>query len=431
MSTTTIPLDALGAAKDKARRDGYGRYLILPPGGAKPVGYSRVTTVAKALDDGGGLAPWKATMTVCGTIMRRGLRTQWEALMAEYGGDPWYSGTEGKAACKRLVEECSAAGGATDRRDTGTSLHTMTALADLGRPLTHLTEETEADLAAYRRTLDAEGITVYRDLIERTVVLDDFRVAGTFDRGVSVPGFTRPLIADLKCGADLSYSWQTIAVQLAAYSRGDALYEQGAAEDGSQDAREPMPEFDQENGLIIWLNAGTGDCELFLVDLTAGWEAFTHSVWARRWRNAHVAMPLDGGGWRARTDDLVPALEASLAATAPPAPAEQPDDVIDVDQPDYTTELRTWLQGRIDAIGQHPQAAADLARTWPGVPPLLSSADHSADDLAAIELCLNAVERQHKLLFPQPKPEPDDVGLVLQVFPNATIIDNTTEAPTS
>lgn len=36
---------------DAVRRDRWGRYLVVPPDGGKPVGYTRATTVAKALDE--------------------------------------------------------------------------------------------------------------------------------------------------------------------------------------------------------------------------------------------------------------------------------------------------------------------------------------------------------------------------------------------
>ena len=44
--TDTIPLAELGG--DNVRRDQWGRYLVVPPGGGRPTGYTRVTTVAKA-----------------------------------------------------------------------------------------------------------------------------------------------------------------------------------------------------------------------------------------------------------------------------------------------------------------------------------------------------------------------------------------------
>ncbi len=45
---SSIPLSDLSVT-DTARRDQYGRYLIVPPSGGKPMGYTRVTTIAKAL----------------------------------------------------------------------------------------------------------------------------------------------------------------------------------------------------------------------------------------------------------------------------------------------------------------------------------------------------------------------------------------------
>lgn len=421
----TIPLSDLPAA-DEWRRDRWGRYLILPPGERQPVGYTRMTTVAKALDDGGGLAPWKATLTVVGTIMRRGLRTQWEALIASTGGDPWYAGEQSKKDCKRLVEECAAAGGSTDRRDTGTSLHTLTALDDLGRHIDHLTEETARDLDAYRSTLDAAGITVVDGLIEQTVVLDDYRVAGTFDRGYSVPGFERPLIGDLKCGSDLRYSWASICVQLAGYAHGDAIYRQGPATDGSEDVRLPMPEVDQDHGLIVWLNAGTGQCELFLVDLAAGWEAFQHSIWARAWRKRRdLSVPL--ADWVAGTEDdevgSGPGVtEASPGAAAPPAEEGSLDNQLDeLDRLQLEGEVRAWLQGRINAIGAHPQARVDLRASWPAdLPTLRTSTTHTAEQLEAMENLLGQVEKRHALPFPPAKPGVDYLALVVEMFPNST-----------
>jgi hypothetical protein len=470
VNAASIPLSALPAVADKWRRDQWGRYLVAPKPGDKPVGYTRATTVAKALDSGGGLAAWNATMAACGMTLRPGLRARWEALMAEHDGNPWYAGEHSKAECKQLVKECAAVGGANDRSEMGTSLHTITALVDTGRT-PHLSEETERDVRAYLDGLAAAGITPVPDAVELTVVLHDWRVAGTFDRLKIVPGFELPLIADLKTGADLSYSWQTMAVQLAIYSRGDEIYRQGRAEDGSEDVRLPMPAVDQTHGLIMWLDAGSGKLELFLVDLVAGWEAFEHSMFARAWRKRDVSISL--ADYRARTE-LMPALEASLAELAQrglaasgdpqaqivavekdgrryePAPgggmvdvgpagvpaSPESGEVIDADQtepdangpaqPEHTNELRTWLQSRIDAIGKHAEARNELAGMWPrDVPSLLVSADHTPEQLAAIELACNAVEKRFRLPFPPPKPDPDTdaaVARVLHMFPNSTPI---------
>ena len=72
-----------------------------------------------------------------------------------------------------------------------------------------------------------------------TCVLDEHGVAGTFDRAAFVPGFDLPLIADLKSGSSLDYSWPAFAIQLAIYTQANALYEQGAAAD--PDVPRPPP----------------------------------------------------------------------------------------------------------------------------------------------------------------------------------------------
>jgi hypothetical protein len=440
---TTIPLQSLPLPADEIRRDRWGRYLVLPPGSDKPKGYTRVTTVAKTLDEGGGLAPWKASMAVCGTLMRPAIRAQWEALLAQYG-DPWYAGTHVKKECRRLVEEAAAIGGANDRREIGTMMHTVTALHDLGREPGHLSAEVERDLAAYADGLAEAGITILPGLVEQTVVLDGIEVAGTFDRCAGVPDFHLPLIADLKCGADLSYSWQGIAVQLAAYANADAIYRQGISPDGSDDVRLPMPEVDKENGLIMWLDAGSGKLELFLVDLTAGWEAVQQSMWTRRWRKTKLSMPLSDGGWVKSPGgsvvpvgpNLVPALQASLDAVkadvlAKAGPPPEPEPELAPMVPAELVAVRGWLAERIALIGTVHEARADLGLSWPAdMPTLNSSNDHTAEQLAVIERLVADVERRNKIVFPRPRPGHDDdpVGLVLRAFPHSTVITKDTPA---
>jgi hypothetical protein len=423
-----IPLSALPPPLDPTRRDGRGRYLIVPPEGGKPVGYQRVTRTASLLDDSWGIPPWMAAMATIGTLMRRGLRAQWEALLARSNGNPWYYSEETKRECKRLVDEAAAVGGANDRSELGTALHEITSLLDHGRELSHLSEDTAADVRAYQAALAEAGISFLPDMIERIVVLDRLRIAGTFDRGAIVPGFERPMIADLKTGADLSYAWQAIASQLSLYSRGEALYTQGAAEDGSEDVREEPPDWDQENGLVIWLPAGTGTCQLFLVDLTAGWASVDHALWVQDWRNRKVAMDYEPGQldrWSAPTtdDDLETVLEASLAVIEAQAAAVRADQ-IDVDPIEAEAEpldFRGWLQERIDAIGQHPQARQDLATSWPeGVPSLRTSTAHTVPQLDQIEHVLDTVERLHRLAFPSPRPtEAEGLDLIFKLFPQA------------
>ena len=299
---------------------------MVPPDGGKPVGYTRATTVAKTLDDGGGLIPWKATATVVGTLRRPGILASWQALIGEHP-DPWYGSQESKGRCKKLVEQAAEAGGSTDRADIGTALHALIeqAVASGWAQTPILQPGMQADIDAYRRTLDTAGIIIDPTHVEAVVVLDQYSVAGTSDNlSIFVPGYGH-VVGDLKTGADLKYSWQAIAIQLAIYANSSNVYRQGAAADGSADERLPMPDISKEWGLVIHLPAGEARCELHLVDLVAGWEAFKLSMSTRAWRTRKdVAKPLVLTA--APATAIMPAESADIPDfdAQPPLPASNP-----------------------------------------------------------------------------------------------------------
>jgi hypothetical protein len=90
-------------------------------------------------------------------------------------------------------------------------------------------------------------------------------------------------------------------------------------------------------------------------------------------------------------------------------------------------ELRWWLQDRIDVIGAHAAARADVGRHWPaGVPSLRASGAHTDDELAAIERAVDRLETDHSLPFPPSRPGADLrpngwLGRLFGTFPGSTI----------
>ncbi len=326
----------------ETRRDRYGRYQVLTPGTPRPTGYTRATTVAKALDDGGGLIPWKATATMVGALRRPGLHARWQALMSEHP-DPWYGSLDSKNAAKKLVEECAEAGGSTDRADLGTALHAIIEQQLLGVAGTPILQPgMKADIDAF--TAATSGITFDRSLIEAMVVLDRYQVAGTADQlRTTVPGYG-DVVSDLKTGTDLRYSWQAIAMQLAIYAHADNVYAQGEAADGSQDHRLPMPVLSKEVGLVIHLPAGEARCELHLVDLVAGWEAFEHAMWVR--------------GWRGRKNLARPFVAAE---PKPSAPAAEPPPTAPVAEPPPFDDEPPASPEPLTPAAQHAQLRTDPA----------------------------------------------------------------------
>lgn len=336
-------------APSEARRDRWGRYLVVPPAGGRPIGYTRATTVAKALDDQGGLMPWKAAMALTGLMRRPGLRGQLEALISQHPeSGPWYGGPEAKGAIKDLVEECAKAGGSADRADVGTALHAIVEQINAGGT-PHITQEsTAADVDAYLRTIRGAGIVFDPAYIECTFVLDAFKVAGTADMGrARIPGLG-DVIADLKTGTNLDFSWQSIAVQLAIYAHGDAIYRQGDATDGSEDQRFPVPEVRQDVAVVIHLPAGEARCVLYQVDIAAGWQAFERSVWAR--------------AWRGRKDLAQPLAVARAAAT--------------------TRDVQVGVARLLEVARRlPPDAAARVKAAWPAGAPALTTAAGWTDEL--------------------------------------------------
>jgi hypothetical protein len=85
-------------------------------------------------------------------------------------------------------------------------------------------------------------------------------------------------IADLKTGTDLSYSWRSIAIQLAAYADAEHIYNYQTAE------RISLPTIDKDRAIVFHLPAGEARCELYWVDLNAGREGLELALNVRAWR---------------------------------------------------------------------------------------------------------------------------------------------------
>src|SRR5690606_737787 len=133
----------------------------------------------------------------------------------------------------------------------------------------------DADVAAYRKTLAEHGVKTHAEYVERIVVWPQYNVAGTLDRIVTLPD-ERRVIGDVKTGKDLSYSWPEIAIQLALYANATHMWEHGEWR--------PMPVLDPSEAIVMWLPAGQARCELFTVNIVAGWEMVDVAHRVRQWR---------------------------------------------------------------------------------------------------------------------------------------------------
>lgn len=263
------------------RHPRYGWYMAPTPpteenpeGGTKDIGYTRATTMAKAISDTFALEQWAGRMIVKGLTLRPDLR----ALAAA-------TPLEDRETLNKVAEDAKTAAGNKVSANLGTARHALTERMDRGQSLPPLEPDEEMDLAAYRAVLAQEGIEILPDMIERCVFLPDFGVAGTLDRIVRMPdGSLR--IADLKTGKDLSYGWGEISIQLKIYQLARWSY------DYRTDTWSEMPITDPNLGLVIHLPVGKGEATTYDVDLRVGQAGLELSHQVRDWRKTkRIAIP--------------------------------------------------------------------------------------------------------------------------------------------
>lgn len=242
-------------------RDRYGRPLVAPPEGGKPVPYTRVTTFVGCLEDTTNLDKWKQRMVALGLASRPDL----VLAVAAHRND--------KTKLNKVVDEAREAAAASAAATTGTALHAFTEQLDRGEDIGVVPAAFQADLDAYVTTT-APLTPVH---IEQFTVHDGLRVAGTPDRVVEYEGGL--YIADVKTGS-IQWGMAKIAMQLAVYAN-SLLYDIASGERDSLNV-------DTRRALVTHLPAGTGRCELVWVDIAAGWQAVQVAAKVREHR-AHKA----------------------------------------------------------------------------------------------------------------------------------------------
>jgi hypothetical protein len=264
-------------------RDRWGRPIVTPPNGGKPIGYTRATTLAGVLEDTYNLTQWKRRTVARGLAIRpdlvlhaNSLGRQPEKATDEAGYKRW------RAAMDRICDAAAEAAEASASATIGTALHTITERLDRGEDLGIIPDTYRPHITAYQEaTKDLTAIH-----IERFTVCDELQAAGTPDRLSMLDGHSKMIVVDTKTGS-LEFGLGKIAMQLAIYAHSQ-LY------DPATGTRTPL-DLDQERGLVVALNAVTAKCELVWVDLVAGWDAIQHAVWVRDWqKRKNLSQPYTG-----------------------------------------------------------------------------------------------------------------------------------------
>lgn len=251
-------------------RDRWGRPLIVPVGGTKPEPYTRVSTLAKTLDDKTALAKWMCRQTAIGLSERPDL----VSLIGASRDD--------KKVVGGAVDKAMATAKSDEASNVGTTLHSLTERYDAGTyDDSFVASELHADVCAYAFAMEHIKIQA----AELFVVCDELRAAGTFDRIVTLPD-GRTMVADIKTGQNEPKYPHGSTTQIAIYSRGTPYTP-------DKGRTKPLAELgvSQTEGLLIHLPAGQRRCDLYIVDLTIGWALATVATKVREMQKVKPLTP--------------------------------------------------------------------------------------------------------------------------------------------
>lgn len=232
--------DPFSSPKALVDRDRYGRPLIVPPEGGKPIGYTRVTTFAGSPEDGWVLNQWEKHQLMLALAPRPDL-----ILSALAHKDNW------GRLCEIVDEAMSTSEGPT-RATQGTALHLLCDQWDEGTlDLESVPQPWRADVEKYAEL--TQGWTWVHHEVFR--VWDRYRVAGTADRIGYDPKDGELKVADLKFGR-VDSSPQKVAIQVTCYAYGEDYNLETGERDGHC-----QPSL--EEAVVIHIPQGENEAEFF------------------------------------------------------------------------------------------------------------------------------------------------------------------------
>ena len=326
------------AVNESDKYDRYGRYKLTHPDSGKAVKWTRATTFAKSIQDTFALSQWAQRMTLKGAAIRRDLVDAAGTLDVKIDKD----------RMNGLVDEAKKAAGDKVAANKGTAVHAYTEDRDKVlageevRPR-EIPEEHLPTVEAYEAVLKDFGLEPVPGLIEFTTAVKQYEVAGTSDRvyrvtktltfklnGRSVTLYAGEyVIGDVKTGADLSYGWQEIAIQLALYAQGLNTsgvwsWEHGTwAKPVTVEDPAVLLKVRTDVGLVPHLpvdreRTGAPLATLYAVDLDAGWAATVLCGKVRSWRKERtLSTPLT-------VADMVDDRAVPVRVLPDPEPASKP-----------------------------------------------------------------------------------------------------------
>ena len=347
-------------------RDRWGRPMVTPKDGGKPVPYTRFSSHGQCLEDRFGLEKWKIRTTALGLVTR-------QDLMAQVASIP----TDDKSRLDDVLSQALEAGGGSVGANLGTALHEFTQRYDLGEiMLADIPDPWREDVRAYADTIETNRLQINSELVEVTLVNDDLQLAGTADRFYRMPSGTL-VCADLKTGKAIGQNPLGYIVQLAAYAN-------SVRYDTETGQRSSLGTVNLNTGYLIHVPAGQAKCDIYEVDLVAGLEAAKLASEVRAWqKKKHLVAqipPVKAVSTETPLEAVLTAFEGSCVVAS--------------------QERREWLKNRISRLISVADAKKELVALWPtDIPKLSTDHEHSDSELDQIIQIVDALEDAHQLPF--------------------------------
>lgn len=246
-------------------RDRYGQPIIRDAETGQSSTYVRTSTIAKSLDDAGGLPTWASTQTLKGLINRPDL---FEYARTQQGNED---------EVKSIASKAKDAAASDKAANLGTVVHYWAEQLDLGlSDGKDMPDDIKPLLRSYVRATRA----LITEAAELFVVCDELQVAGSLDRLYRLPDGA-VVVGDIKTGKWAnSYGAHSVAVQTATYAH-SVRYE---PEFGR---RAPLhPDLDMTRTLLVHMPINGDETRLFILDAEAGWAGAQLAAEVIRWRRS-------------------------------------------------------------------------------------------------------------------------------------------------
>ncbi|ADX31971.1 exonuclease [Tsukamurella phage TPA2] len=247
-----------------------GRYSLPDPKTGAATGFTRVTNIAKVLEDTFQLSRWSRRETVKRVIStmefdrvaQERLHPQMEQAVGQLGLVRQLIDESQDSKLNYALDDLDNLLGGKDAAEFGTAVHEWCGAVDLGMcTVGQVPEQFRPHVQAYQALLARHGLIAEPAHIERTVLnySSDLKptvkgrkypvIAGTYDRVFRCSTTGRLYMGDLKTSktSSLPYAWIGFGVQMDFYRTADYLF----SLDGQ--SWETMPELVPDFGILIHL----------------------------------------------------------------------------------------------------------------------------------------------------------------------------------